>query len=202
MAAAAYTWVLKDGLGQLGGIMFAARYGSNFDEDIKKWRFMAMFALNVSILIEILTLKFPHLFLLLASIANVGKNICYLLASASRSQINMRFALKNNMGDISGKSVSQWTTSSLIGMGIGMGLSNLINISVLTQLMPTCFLLSGFSLYFTYKSAVILDEVNLNNSRANLLFNHYFQSGEKKEILSMREVNKQESFLFPNFMNS
>lgn len=186
MAAAAYTWVLKDGLGQLGGIMFAARYGSNFDEDIKKWRFMAMFALNVSILIEILTLKFPHLFLLLASVANVGKNICYLLASASRSQINMRFAKNNNMGDISGKSVSQWTTSSLVGMGLGMALSSVINISSLPQLMPTCLLLSSFSLYYTYKSAVILDEANLNNPRANILFGHYFDSGKKKEILTMK----------------
>ena len=27
LAAAAYTWVLKDGIGQLGGILFASRYG-------------------------------------------------------------------------------------------------------------------------------------------------------------------------------
>ena len=54
-----YTWVLKDGIGQLGGILFASRYGSNFDEDIKKWRFLALFALNLSIYIEIMTLKFP-----------------------------------------------------------------------------------------------------------------------------------------------
>ena len=59
MAAAAYTWVLKDGLGQLGGILFASRYGTNFDVDIKKWRFMSMIALNLAIYIEIMTLKFP-----------------------------------------------------------------------------------------------------------------------------------------------
>jgi len=106
MASAAYTWVLKDGLGQLGGILFAGRYGTNFDEDIKKWRFLSMLTLNASIFMEIMTLKCPQHFLLLASIANVGKNICFLLASASRGSINMRFAKKNNMGDISGKSVS------------------------------------------------------------------------------------------------
>ena len=39
-------------------------------------------------------------------LANVGKNICWLLASASRGSINMRFAKRNNMGDISGKAVS------------------------------------------------------------------------------------------------
>lgn len=97
---------MKDGLGQLGGILFASRYGKNFDEDIKKWRFMAQVALNISIYIDILTLKFPHHFLLLASIANVGKNICFLLSSASRASINARFAKNNNIGDISGKSVS------------------------------------------------------------------------------------------------
>jgi hypothetical protein len=85
LAAAAYTWVLKDGIGQFGGIMFAARYGQNFDEDIKKWRFMAMLALNISIYIEIMTLAFPSMFLFLASSANVGKNICFLLAAASRA---------------------------------------------------------------------------------------------------------------------
>jgi hypothetical protein len=76
---------LKDGIGQFGGILFAARYGQNFDEDIKKWRFMAMLALNISIYIEIMTLAFPHMFLFLASTANVGKNICFLLAAASRA---------------------------------------------------------------------------------------------------------------------
>jgi hypothetical protein len=89
VAAAAYTWVLKDGIGQLGGIFFASRYGRNFDEDIKKWRFMGGVALNLAIYIEILTLKFPGHFLLLASIANVSKNICFLLSAASRASINV-----------------------------------------------------------------------------------------------------------------
>lgn len=86
--------------------MFASRYGKNFDEDVKKWRFMAMIALNISIYIEIMTLRFPNYFLFLASLANVGKNICFLLAAASRASINVRFAKRNNVGDISGKSVS------------------------------------------------------------------------------------------------
>jgi hypothetical protein len=98
--------VLKDGIGQLGAILFASRYGRNFDEDIKKWRFMAQAALNFSIYIEILTLKFPNHFLALASLANIGKNICFLLSAASRASINVQFAKRNNIGDISGKSVS------------------------------------------------------------------------------------------------
>lgn len=71
IAAAALTWVMKDGLGQVGCIMFAGRYGANFDEDIKKWRFMSILALNLAIYIEITTLMYPEHFLILASLANM-----------------------------------------------------------------------------------------------------------------------------------
>jgi len=50
---------------------------------------MATVALNISIYIEILTLKFPNHFLALASTANIGKNICFLLSAASRASINV-----------------------------------------------------------------------------------------------------------------
>lgn len=122
-----------------------------------------MTALNVAVYIEVMTLQFPQHFLLLASVANVGKNVGYLLSSASRNSINMRFAKRNNMGDISGKSCSQWTTSSLVGMGLGMFLSSVINISVLGQLMPTCLGLTTVMMFATYRSAQVIDEVYLNN---------------------------------------
>jgi hypothetical protein len=92
LAAAAFTWVLKDGLGQIGGILYASRFGKNFDADIKKFRFLSIFTLNAALWIEITTLAFPKYFLLIASIANCGKNICFMLSSASRASINQRFA--------------------------------------------------------------------------------------------------------------
>jgi hypothetical protein len=110
-----------------------------------------------------MTLAYPEHFLLLASAANVGKNICFLLASASRGSINMRFAKNNNMGDISGKSVSQFTTSSLLGMGLGMFLTSFINISSIPQLLPTFVALSAVSISSTYRSATLIDEIYLNN---------------------------------------
>lgn len=91
-----------------------------------------MIALNISIYIEIMTLKFPYMFLALASIANVGKNICFLLSAASRASINVRFAKRNNIGDISGKSVSQFTASTLVGVGFGLVLSKVIDITSLS----------------------------------------------------------------------
>ena len=97
IAAAAFIFALKEGVGPLGGILFASRYGKNFDEDIKKWRFMSTVAFNLALYIECMTLQFPGHFLLLASIANACKNITFLLAAASRASINLRFAKSNNM---------------------------------------------------------------------------------------------------------
>lgn len=92
---------------------------------------MSNVAFNLALYIECMTLAFPSSFLLLASLANACKNITFLLASASRSSINVRFAKSNNMGDISGKAVSQFTLTNIIGMGVGLGASKLLNITAL-----------------------------------------------------------------------
>ena len=75
----------------------------------------------------------------------------------------MRFAKRNNIADIAGKTVSLFTTSSLVGMGIGIGLSKLIDISQLSHLMPVFGVLTFINLYSTYTSASLIDEVYLNN---------------------------------------
>ena len=59
IAASAYLWVLKDGIGQMGGILFASKYGQNFDSDIKKWRFMSLFCFNMALWVDITTLAYP-----------------------------------------------------------------------------------------------------------------------------------------------
>ena len=82
------------------------------------------------------------------------------------------------MGDISGKSVSQFTTSSLVGMCLGSMLSQVINISSLTQVLPTFAVLSLINLYSAYMSAAVIDEIYLNNNRATILFDHYLQDKE------------------------
>lgn len=40
-AAAALNWVIKDGLGQFGGMFFASLVNKKFDADPKKWRLVA-----------------------------------------------------------------------------------------------------------------------------------------------------------------
>ena len=46
-------------MGQVGLLLFAARFARYFDEDIKKWRFMAAASINFGVYLEIMTLAFP-----------------------------------------------------------------------------------------------------------------------------------------------
>lgn len=100
--AGALNWVMKDGIGQLGGVVFASQLGrggldwlgsfgqrlknnnnthkrGNFqrgtaDTNPKRWRMVAALALDLSTLLEICTpMMGSHWFLPMASIANIGK---------------------------------------------------------------------------------------------------------------------------------
>jgi len=125
--AAALNWCMKDGVGQLGGVLFASHLGKggggvssvssvvNFDywrgkfafatkekkrkrgnyqrgtadTNPKRWRMVAALALDVSTLLEICTPWMgPEWFLPCASVANIGKNVGFLAASASKAAIH------------------------------------------------------------------------------------------------------------------
>ena len=167
--SAALNWVLKDGLGQFGVILLSAKVGKNFDADVKRWRFRAPLFLNLAVGLEFLTLAFPSYFLILASVANMSKGVCMLLASATKANANMRFALQNNIGDIASKSVSQYTITSLAGFGIGMGISACLPINTLSVIIPLFSSLSAVNLYSAYKIATSVSEPFLNADRMQIL---------------------------------
>lgn len=121
--AAALNWVLKDGLGQLGGVLSAALINNRFDSDPKRWRFLSALAQDASTLLEILTPLMPGAFLPLAAVANVGKNVSWLSASATRAGIHSSLAIHGNLADVTGKAGSQTIAASTLGMLLGVVLS-------------------------------------------------------------------------------
>lgn len=104
--SAAINWVLKDGLGQAGGVLFASFINNRFDADPKRWRVVAAVSMDVAMYLEALTPLAPFLFLPLATVANVGKNISWLAASATRAGIHLSFSTNgHNLADITAKAV-------------------------------------------------------------------------------------------------
>ena len=102
-------------------MIFASVVSNRFDADPKRWRMVASLSMSFASLLEMSTPLAPSYFLPIASVANVGKNISFLAASASRAAIHRSFAIKENLADITAKAGSQSILSSTIGTAIGVG---------------------------------------------------------------------------------
>jgi len=67
-------WIIKDGLGQLGGVVYAAFISDRFDSEPKRHRFQATVAMQVASFLELLAPLWPGMFLLIASLSNIGNH--------------------------------------------------------------------------------------------------------------------------------
>lgn len=193
--AGALNWVMKDFMGQLGGIVFASQMGKtkSFDNDPKRWRMVAAIALDGATMLEILSPLCHHnLVLPVASIANIGKNIGFLTASASRAALHQSLAISGNLGDVTVKAGSQSMTASLIGTSLGIGLSTLLHHDTFN--FGICFLcLSAIHQGCTYLSLQKVPLSHFNRHRLYLAMEHYLKN---QTIPSPIDVAKIERF-FP-----
>jgi Vitamin B6 photo-protection and homoeostasis len=95
-AAGAVNWILKDGIGQLGGVLGASYFGTykQFDTNPKRYRMYAAIILDVATLLELSTycsltiLGTSILVVPLACLATVCKNFGFIMAGASRATLH------------------------------------------------------------------------------------------------------------------
>lgn len=76
---------------------------SKFDSEPKRIRWTSTILLHAATLLELLTPTFPHLFVLAASLSNIGKNIGWLALGASKAAIQKTMLVRDNLGDVTGK---------------------------------------------------------------------------------------------------
>ncbi|CAG8490830.1 7815_t:CDS:2 [Ambispora leptoticha] len=186
--AAALNWIIKDGLGQLGGVIYAAIMSDRFDSEPKRHRFQSTVAMQLASILELMTPLWPNMFLLIASISNIGKNIAWLAGSATRAQMHKTFALRDNLGDLTGKSGSQTTAAGLLGTGVGIVLSTAITAlstsatpfitidSISSTTLPVLYIFVAFmpfsalNIYANYQSSLYVTNSTLNVPRAEMIF--------------------------------
>lgn len=193
--AGALNWVLKDGIGQLGGVWFASRMSqagsAKFDADPKRWRMVAALSMDGATLLEIVSPLVPPVWVLpIASVANIGKNIGFLTASASRAALHQSLAIRGNLADVTAKAGSQALAASLFGTVLGIGISPILGDVVHFSLGFVC--LSTIHQTCTYLSLKSAPLFNLNRHRLNIILQDYLTTDS---ILSPAEVAEKESFL-------
>lgn len=195
--AAAFSWVLKDGLGRVGKMVWASGMGKDFDVDPKRWRFRSALLYAVGNGMEIVTQIFPASFLVVATIANSMKQVSMLTSSATRNAMYRSFGGRaQNIANITAKGEAQIVVADLIGMSCGIYLSKRIGTSRANVLTAYSILtaLDIFGIYMELRQVVFR---TLNAERSSLVIEQFVQNGQ---IISPSDVSRMERiFLKPRY---
>ena len=126
--AATLTWILKDGAGMVGRILFAAMVGTSLDHDCKRWRMFADITNDLVMLVELLA-RFlpPPLVLPVLCFAGVGRSLVGVAGGATKAAVAQHQALNSNMADLAAKDGSQETLVNLVALCLNLVLLPLVS---------------------------------------------------------------------------
>ncbi|EME30183.1 glutamate N-acetyltransferase [Galdieria sulphuraria] len=195
--SASLNWVLKDGIGRLGAIVFGSFIGNRFDADPKRWRLWGDILYAFGIGTEIISPLLPRYFLLVASLANMVKATSYMLRLPTTAAIRRSFAKRENFGDISAKANSQEVLSNLFGTFLGIGFSIILGHSW-WQLSVAYFVYFIMFFLLNYLGVKGLHLRTLNLQRSLLLGWSYWKSSQ---VSTVEEVNYRENVILPSIMS-
>ncbi|AQK86052.1 Protein root UVB sensitive 6 [Zea mays] len=186
--AVAINWILKDGAGRVGKMLFA-RQGKKFDYDLKQLRFSGDLLMELGAGIELATAAFPQLFLPMACIANVVKNVAAVTSTSTRTPIYKAYAKGENIGDVTAKGESVGNIADLLGTGMSILISK-SNPSLVTSF---AFLSCGYLLssYHEVRSVVLN---TLNRARFTVAVDSFIRTGY---VPSLKDGNSQETIFNP-----
>ncbi|KAK1438974.1 hypothetical protein QVD17_04787 [Tagetes erecta] len=195
-SAAALNWVLKDGLGRLSRCIYTASLASAFDTNLKRVRFSTSVVFSLSIGVELMTPAFPQYFLLLASIANIAKQIslaCYL---ATGTAVHRSFAVADNLGEVSAKAQIQTVCFDNLGLMLAAALNILLkNNQRLQAGLPFVVypIFTAIDLYGIYQSLKHVHLQTLTKDRLEMIIDTWIQF---RYVPSPAEVSKREGINF------
>ncbi|CAN6458223.1 unnamed protein product [Victoria cruziana] len=187
-AAVAVNWVLKDGAGRLGKMLFS-RQGKKFDYDLKQLRFAGDLLMELGAGIELATTAVPHLFLPFACAANIAKNIAAVTSTSTRAPIYKAFARGENIGDVTAKGECVGNIADLLGTGLSIMMSRHNPSLVATFSLLSCGYV--FSAYKEVKSVVLH---TLNKARFTVAVESFLKTGQ---VPSLKEGNSMEKIFSP-----
>lgn len=188
--AATTTWILKDGMGMIGRILFAWFQGSNLDNDSKKWRLFADILNDAAILLELMSQHLKGYITLVLCVSSIAKSVVGVAGGATRAALTQHQARSNNMADVSAKDGSQETLVNLAAFLCSLLLLRVLaGNQILIYAIFTVFTLLHIFANFRAVSCVVME--TFNRSRYSLLVKHFLE--EAGDIASVEKVNEQES---------
>ncbi|KAF7233397.1 hypothetical protein EG68_10863 [Paragonimus skrjabini miyazakii] len=199
--SASLSWMLKDGSGMIGKIVFVGWQGSYLDCDCKRWRFLADILNDMALLMELASPSFPAYFTLIVCAANILKSVVSVAGGATRAAVTYHQARDNNVADVAAKDGSQETLSNLLAL-----LFNLSLVYFVTEKWGLIwfgfFVLTAVHLYANYRAVRCLQLTTFNRNRFSIAVNAWLTRRIRFEkpaapatFPSVAWVNSEESVL-------
>ncbi|KAN0036518.1 hypothetical protein ACTFIV_001816 [Dictyostelium citrinum] len=196
VASATTQWLIRDGTGMIGRIVFAWRKGTDLDCNSKKWRYSADILNNIGMAFEMISPLFSHrLFLPLSCVGLIAKSICGVAGGCTKASLTQHFAKRDNLADVSAKDGSQETAINLVGMLLSVVVSSFITDN--TPLIFTWLVFLFFTslhLFCNYRAVSAVQLKSINRYRAYLIYDYFIHN--QGSIPSPSEISKLENILF------
>ncbi|KAF6022712.1 hypothetical protein EB796_018988 [Bugula neritina] len=188
--AATITWIMKDGTGMIGRILFAWLQGSSLDCDAKRWRLFADMLNDFAICLEISAPFFPLWFTLIVCVSGVCKSIVGVAGGSTRAALTLHQARRNNMADVSAKDGSQETLVNLAAL-----ICSLMLVPIVAEqhgLVWTLFaIFTCIHLWANYSAVTSVVMETINQARLHILVKDFFVTNSP-EMMSIAEANYRE----------
>ncbi|KAM3968700.1 RUS family member 1 [Aphomia sociella] len=195
--AATVTWIIKDGCGHLGRILFAFSHGTYLDAYSKKWRLYADTLNDAAMCIEIALPLFKNYTTFALCVSTIMKAIVGVAGGATRAAMTQHHALRGNMADVSAKDSAQETAVNLVA-----SITALFIISVFGNSLVIFVLMMVLHIIFNYFAVRAVCLRTLNEPRFLQVIDVYL----KKEVIANPcEINRNEPIIFyqlgPNLLD-
>ncbi|XP_058796916.1 RUS family member 1 isoform X2 [Phymastichus coffea] len=187
--AAAITWILKDGTGMIGRILFAWWQGNNLGSQCKKWRLFADILNDVAMTIEVMVPYISTLSSYTLCLTTGMKAIVGIAGGSTRTAIMQHHAINDNMADVSAKEHSQGTLVNLAGSAVGILILLLVHERIFIYL---CLLLVIAHILFNYFAVTSLKIETLNEDRLYAVIEDYILY---HKISTVTDINDRECVL-------
>lgn len=180
--SAVLSWILRDGVGMVGGLIFTYLGAKSFGSNLKGWRLFADCINDVGLTLELISPLLPKdYFLPLLSAGCICRSMCGVAAGATRAALMQHFSKSGtNIADLSAKEHSQETIVTLAGMVLGALLVEAIDGPQRAAYTWMLFVaLTIVHVYANWQGVAGLVLRSLNVQRTHLLANCFLHSNDR-----------------------
>jgi Vitamin B6 photo-protection and homoeostasis len=191
-AAGAVGWIIRDGAGMAGSLIFAWAAATDFDRNARQWRLFADLVNDLGLTLNMLAPLFGHHGFMIATVfGSTLTSMCGVAAGATKASISQWFAISGNLADCVAKEGTQETAVNILGL-IG-GLVLCFN-SERKLIMWFIFIaLTALHIFANICAVSTLHFDSINDTRFHALFERFFLFG--KQDMSVDAIADEEPWL-------